>query len=271
METARCLQDGSIYSSQQFTQLPAADLWEKRRYLVCPECGGPAFFRKQSHNGREPCFGARPHSDWCNQKAVPAAAPAGEWEDPSDGWLDPARRLVLDFGFGAAQLAQSDQPVELQDLITQGEPTAASGLGTHGVKHVRLRPLLRYLMSTQVRTSQHIVDVAGVGTFAASELFVPFEATTPMHNFMWHGFFGGIVSAYSDRDKTLWLNSRGQSDFSVCVPTGLIANLYSRFRVTEAEDLAGANVLVFGHLQISQQGKRYVVLENISSVSIDLA
>ena len=271
METARCLQDGSIYSSQQFTRLPATDLWEKRRYLVCPECGGPAFFRKQSHDGREPCFGARPHSDGCNLKAAPASANACERGDPSNDLLDTAKRLVVDFGYGAAQLAQSAPPAALQDFSTQREQATGSGVGTSLVKQVRLRPLLRYLMSTQVRASQQIVDVAGVGTFAASELFVPFDATTPIHYFNWHGFFGAIVSAYFDRAKTLWLNSRGQTDLSICVSSGLVADLYSRFRITEEEDLVGANVLAFGHIQLSQQGKKYIVLNDIRAVSIDLA
>lgn len=271
METARCLQDGSIYSSQQFTRLPAADLWEKRRYLVCPACGGPAFFRKQSHDGREPCFGARPHAGWCNLKAVSAAAPVGDWENPGDGLLELAQRLVVDFGYGAAQPAQSVEPAALQNFSTQREQATGSGVGTSLVKQVRLRPLLRYLMSTPVSTSHQTVVVAGVGSFAASELFVPLEAISPRHLYHWHGFFGAVVSANFDSAKTLWLNTWGQSDFSVCVADRLVADLYGRFKITEEEDFAGADVLAFGNLHISQQGKRYLVLQNVGLITLDLA
>lgn len=70
MQSARCTLNGALYHAQQLTSLPNHDLSQRRHHLVCPECGGPAFYRKETHNGRDACFGARPHASGCSLKAA---------------------------------------------------------------------------------------------------------------------------------------------------------------------------------------------------------
>lgn len=273
MEFARCTQNDLIYHAERFSGLPTEDLSEKRRHLVCPECGGHAFFRKETRNDREACFGARPHAGRCRSKAADAAASANGQADAYGPLVQPAQRLVVDFQYGAP--AQANQPVQagaIDNCWAPDEPATGSGCKTNRVQHVRLRPLLRMLTSpTPFQTLPQLVDVAGFGKFAMTDFFVSFEAAAPMHSYKLHGFFGQVANAQFDQANTLWLNSRGHANLSICIPVQHVAELYSRFGISDQEVFVGASVLAFGTLQISPLGKRYIVLGDLSHITVDLA
>jgi hypothetical protein len=272
MEFARCTQNDLIYNAEQFSGLPTQDLSEKRRYLVCPECSGHAFFRKETRNDREACFGARPHAEGCHLKAADAAANSNGQADAYGPLMQPAQRLVVDFGYGApAQGNQQVQASAIDNCRAPDEPATSSGCRTNHVQHVRLRPLLRMLTSpTPCQTLPHLVDVAGFGKFAVADFFVSFKAAAPMHDYKLHGFFGQVAYAQFDQANTLWLNAGGRSNLSICIPHQHVAELYSRFGISDQEAFAGASVLVLGTLQISPPGKRYVVLEDLSHITVHL-
>ena len=69
MIKAKCTIDNFTYTAVEFAQLQPNELEHKRRFLQCPACGGPAFFRHAAMIGRGPCFGARPHADGCELAA----------------------------------------------------------------------------------------------------------------------------------------------------------------------------------------------------------
>lgn len=269
MEFARCTQNDVIYTARQFAGLPTDALSDRRRSLVCTECGGRAFFRAHTRNDREACFGAWPHADHCQLRAAQTAAHASGHAQVDNR---PAQRLVVDFEYGAPVLwDHSTQTPEAESVRAQIEAVAGSGFNPTQVQHMRLRPLLRLLTSpTPCQTSPQWVDVAGFGTFAVADFFVPFEAATPMHNYQWHGFFGQLVSAHFVGLNTLWLNSGGYASPGICVPVQFVDELFSRFGISDKRQLAGARVLVFGSLQISQSGKWYVVLQDLNHITIDL-
>ena len=268
METARCTQDGMVYESRRFSELPLNDLTDKRRYLVCPECGGRAFFRAQTRNDREACFGAWPHADGCQLSAAQTATHARGHAQFNN---HPAQRLVVDFDYGAPEHGErSTQAPGTESVRVQNEAVGRSSFSQPVVQHMRLRPLLRMLTApTSCQAPPQWVDVAGFGTFAVADLFVPFETAAPMHNYQWHGFFGQLVSAHFVAPNTLWLNTGGYASPGICIPVQFVAELFQRFGIRDQRQLAGASVLVFGTMQISQSGKRFVELQDLSHISID--
>jgi hypothetical protein len=257
-----------VYESRQFSELPMEDLTDKRRYLVCLECGGRAFFRAQTRSNREACFGAWPHADGCPLSATQTASNA---RGHAQHDRHPAQRLVVDFDYGAPVHGErSTQAPGTESVRAQNEAVGRSGLIQPVVQNIRLRPLLRMLTApASCQSSPQWVEVAGFGTLAVTELFVPFESAAPMHNYQWHGFFGQLVSAQFDEAKTLWLNTGGYASPGICISEQLVAELFSRFGIRDPRQLAGARVLVFGTMQISQPGKRFVVLEELRQISID--
>jgi hypothetical protein len=51
----------------------------------------------------------------------------------------------------------------------------------------------------------------------------------------------------------------------------LVAGLIDRFGIDDLADLEHAHVLVFGAVQTSQVGKKYVVLDDLNRITIYLA
>lgn len=273
MEWARCTQNSAIYNAQQFAGLAADELAQKRQNLVCPACGRPAFFRKETQNDRDPCFGARPHAEGCNLSAAQAAAKASDQADAYADLLNPAKRVVVDFRFGAVTpVDRTLRPSEVQSVTTQDHP-AAAGWGTNTVTHMRLRPLLRLLTSSpEFGASQIIIDMDGIGAVRACDFFVPFKGITAQHERLFIGVFGNIASAqYFPQDNAVWLNSGSCHEPSICVPLALAALLMDRFEVNDVGYFAGANVLLLGTVRISQFGKKYILLENPQHLMVDFA
>jgi hypothetical protein len=274
MQYARCLNTNAIYTAEQFSGMTPSALAQMRQNLVCPECGGPGFFRNKSHNGRDACFGAWPHAEACKLRAAPTAAKDKDQAQASANWINAGTRLVIDFGYGApAPMDWTGHGSALDNGRGREEPQASFGLSTHSVQHMRLRPLLRSLIApTPFSTSQQLVDVAGIGTVKAVDFFVPFEALEDWHGGRYLGCYGRVAFAdWVTGSQTLWLNSGGYGDPSICVPVRLVPGLIDRFGIDDLADLEHAHVLAFGAVQTSQFGKKYVVLDDLNRITIDLA
>lgn len=67
MDKAICLIDGEkiIYTIDDFKGLAEEKMAMLRVNLFCPECGGIAFFRRESIDGKSACFGSHNHTETC--------------------------------------------------------------------------------------------------------------------------------------------------------------------------------------------------------------
>lgn len=268
MDAARCTLDDVIYQAVRFAALPPNELARKRRFLVCPECRGSAFFRKASRSGQAACFGARPHEEGCTLAA-------SEYEqndigpgDDQDILDNPGQRIILDFNFGAPNDRHND-PDALPNAGGRGGRFLGGGARPDAAMHRRLSTILRNLMmSEQFRTSHQMVEITGVGEFTVANFFVPFGAVAPAHVNQYRGYWGMLVSARFGQTGALWLNSGGRDDMSVCVPEQFVNELYVRFRISDEEELAGIYALVLGNLRTSQDGKKYVRVEDLCFIAL---
>ena len=267
MDAARCTLDDVVYQAFHFADLPTADLARMRRFLVCPECRGPAFFRKASRSGQAACFGARPHEEGCTLAASEYDQNHIGPGDDQDILENLGQRIVLDFNFGAPNDRHND-PGAIPNAGGRGGRFVGGGARPDATMHRRLSTVLRNLMiSEQFRTSRQILEIGGVGEFTIADFFVQFGAVTPAYNDQYRGYWGMVVSARFDQG-TLWLNSGGRDDMSVCVPEQFVNELCDRFRISDEEELAGTYALVIGPLRTSLGGKKYVLLEDIGFITL---
>ena len=81
MDNAFCTINNQTYNAYQFSQLDIGTISQLRRFLECPTCHAPAFFRKAARNGQAACFGARPHNDGCIESAPLSRLINGENDD----------------------------------------------------------------------------------------------------------------------------------------------------------------------------------------------
>lgn len=224
MDTARCTLDNEIYQAVRFSALSPNDLSKKRRFLICSECRGPAFFRKASRSGQAACFGARPHEDGCE-----LAASENEQNDiglgeDQDALINSGQRIIIDFNFGGQPKETHNDLNEPDNIGGRGGRYVGDGARPDAVMHRRLSTILRNLiMSEQFRTSLQTIDVVGVGEFTVADFFIRYSAVTQMHEGHHYGYWGMVADANFGKDGVLWLNSGGRGDMSICVPAQLAA------------------------------------------------
>ncbi|WP_158081211.1 hypothetical protein [Rhodoferax fermentans] len=122
-----------------------------------------------------------------------------------------------------------------------------------------------------MNSSRQWVDVPNIGTFKVADFFVRFERLTELPGCPYLGAFGKVHSALlAPLDGALWLNAGQVDDPSICIPQPLIAALAERFQMGDASDLTEADVLVFGILRTSRNGKKFMVLDDLNHITLVL-
>lgn len=272
MDVARCTEDGHTYEAVEFSQLPPIELARKRRLLCCPECNGPAFFRKASRSGRAACFGARPHAGGCGLAAPEHdVQPDGQGTD-QDALNNPGGRIVVDFNYGAQEQPEHEEAPGLPRNPNRRGRFVGEGDRPDARMHRRLSTLLRNLVEApNFSQSDQLLEIEGRDEIAVRDFFVPLDAVSEEHARMYRGFWGMISDARFAADGTLWLNSGGRDDVSFCVDEEHVDAIYDRYGVDDEEDIAGAYVLVFGTLRVSQNGKLYCLVTNPGYMALRLA
>lgn len=271
MDIARCAEDGQTYTAAAFAALHPSDLERMRQQLTCPECDGPAFFRKASRSGRAACFGARPHHDRCRLAAQDSEQVIEGEGTNLDVLNNPADRIVVDLAYGA-------QPREVH-----GDPTEGSGRAGRAPRYVggnarpdarmhrRLSSLLRTLVEAPHFAGSHqLLEIAGQPEIRVCDFFVPLLVANRNMQGQVQGWWGLISDAQDGGDGSLWLNSGGRGMISFCIPNDMRSYVLDRFRLEDNEQLAGAYVLVIADLRISQYGKMYCVIESPNHIAIRL-
>lgn len=271
MDIALCILDNHTYTSAQFSQLPLADISEKRRNLVCPECRGPAFFRKPTRNGRAACFGARPHQPNCSLSVLDETRAVHGQGEITDVIYNPGERIVVDLVFGAQQHVHAEP--NLNPIL--GGARAGMHIGnnaaTNARMHRRLSSLLRTLIeSPAFRDSHQVLEVLG-NEIQARDFFVPLLEIQPHHLNLIRGFWGMLSDAVTEQNGTTWLNSGGKSNISFVIDDNSFSQVCERFNINEEEDFSGAYILVIGEAKLSQNGKVYCSIKDPNMVCIRLA
>lgn len=273
MDTARCTLDGVVYVAARFAALPAAELAQKKRFLRCPECDFPAYFKKASRSGQAACFGARPHRESCSM-----AAAEGEQNDlglavDQDILHNPGQNIVIDFNFGDQGTERHNDPAAPENPGGRGGRHIGNHPRPNAVMHRRLSTLLLNLItSEQFRNSRQTLTIPGSGDFAVADFFVNVQEITPAHVGTYHGFWGMIADVGLGRQAgDLWLNTGGNDETSILIPLQWVREVLQRFRVSAPEDITGAYALVFGPLSRSRNGKFFVRVEDVGFLTLRLA
>ncbi|HBN8314982.1 TPA: hypothetical protein ACMFPZ_005606 [Pseudomonas aeruginosa] len=268
MDIARCTLDNRNYDIPKFEALGDRAIDEYRRYLVCPECNGPGFYRKESRSGQAACFGARPHEANCSMAAGEPRR-AGGLGPGQDEFINPGERIEVDFAYGAHENVNPD-PAEPGNPNGRGGRHIGRGGRRNAVLHRRLSTLLRNLMySEDFRHSDQIIAIAE-GEFRVRDFFVEFSNIENNDIGHYLGCWGLISDAglSAGESPSLWLNSGGRDDVSVVVDGNLAGEFKRRFPFEDLEDFAGTYALVFSKVKQSRNGKIYLAVNDISKITI---
>ena len=245
MQKARCTQDDSTYGADQFADLSNDDFLSRRQNLVCPECGGRAFFRKQSQNGRESCFGARPHAEGCGQRTAQAAASAHQERGSPGAWIDPNTRIAVDLtSQSGARNGYDSVPsdnIEMEDEFSAyAEHLRMEKVRENSLRHMRMGPLLRQLISNPAfHHSQQVIEIPGLGKFRACDFFVALPDICARHDNFTLGVFGRIVGVDHSSDyRGFWLKTEGLSTPNIYLPQDIALYMLELLEINNLAHLA---------------------------------
>jgi hypothetical protein len=275
MQKARCTQDDSTYGADQFADLSNDDFLSRRQNLVCPECGGRAFFRKQSQNGRESCFGARPHAEGCGQRTAQAAASAHQERGSPGAWIDPNTRIAVDLtSQSGARNGYDSVPsdnIEMEDEFSAyAEHLRMEKVRENSLRHMRMGPLLRQLISNPAfHHSQQVIEIPGLGKFRACDFFVALPDICARHDNFTLGVFGRIVGVDHSSDyRGFWLKTEGLSTPNIYLPQDIALYMLELLEINNLAHLAGMHMLMFGAVRVSRNGQRYISLNDPRHITV---
>ncbi|SDZ64554.1 hypothetical protein [Pseudomonas sp. NFIX28] len=268
MDIARCTLDNHNYDIPSFEALGDRIIERYRRRLVCPECGGPGFYRRESTSGQAACFGARPHRDQCSLAATEPRR-SGGLGPGQDERINLGERIEVDFNYGADPNVNPD-PDEPNNPQGRGGRYVGRGGARNAVIHRRLSTLLRNLIhSEDFRQSNQLIALPE-GQFRVRDFFVEFPDIEDTNIGEYRGYWGMIADAALSRfdPPSLWLNSGGRDDVSIVVGDEQSNEFLERFPFEDIEEFAGAYALIFGELRESQNGKKYLAATQIAKLTL---
>lgn len=266
MDNAFCTITNQTYSAYQFSQFDIETISQRRKFLECPTCHAPAFFRKAARNGQAACFGARPHNDGCIESTPLSRLVNGE-NDDEDILHNDGQRIVLDLNYGAVEPVNHINDDINENGAGRGIRFIGNGNRPNAVAHRRLSTILRSLViNPEFQDSRQIIEI-GDRNEIISDFFVPFNDISQNHIGSFRGYWGQIADIGRTVDDTIWLNSGGREDVSLCLPEAIQRRFFERFRINTEEDLVGSYILYLGDLRVSQNNKHYIVIDELAFVT----
>lgn len=268
MDIATCTENNHTYTATEFAKFNAGNLERMRRQLICSECERPAFFRKESRDGRGACFGARPHAEGCslaaqdNELVIPGIA------DDEDEFVNDGNRIVIDLNFGGRQDTHLDGNPNARRRPRGGNHVGDGGPGT-AVMHRRPSGLLRMLVDApNFRYSDQIIEIANEAPMPVRDFCVELNDVSPQYERQFRAYWGELTDAGLGSNGTLWLNSGGREQVSFGLKPEHQTAVMQRYRLHNYEEFAGAYILVFGYLAVSGNGKMYCIIEDLEFLAL---
>ncbi|WP_297893344.1 hypothetical protein [Shewanella sp.] len=285
----------TTYSVFKFQQLPDEDIERLRQWLICPACGGKAYFRKASKDGKAACFGSRYHQADCIE-FKPSAQKSREEQDALEvqQQLVDADALMIDFSrkprrhsptnkTPTAPSASKTEPtpksftmLTSSSMLEPSQVTVATSVDDR-VQESKTD----YQVNTATHPTEKRVPSQGLekllhsllrGTdLAKSDLWV---YTDSEHKYRWraknlfvnfadadpsdnkpHMYWGTI----SHTDSTMsWLNPADSKDIGIPID-GIKQPLLKQFEIEDKRCLEGAGLILFGKCFWNKEKTRKII------------
>ena len=289
LETEEHLIARTTYSVFKFQQLPDEDIERLRQWLICPACGGKAYFRKASKDGKAACFGSRYHQADCIE-FKPSAQKSREEQDAIEvqQLLVDADALMIDFSRKPRRHSPSNKTPTVPSASKTESTTKSSSISEPSKVSVASpeddqiqESKTGYQVNTSEQPTEKRVQSQGLekllhsllrGTdlaksnlwvytdterkyrWRAKNLFVNFADADPTDNKP-HMYWGTI----SHTDPTMnWLNPADSKDIGIPID-GVKAKLLKQFAIEDKRDLEGAGLILFGKCFWNKEKTRKII------------
>lgn len=267
MHSARCTIDGRTYNAEDFSLLPASELNEKRKELICLRCGAPAYFKSAARNGRQSaCFGSKSHGDDCRADDVDD----GGGEADSNGCIRKiGKHIVLNLNDNVSK--KRKDPIGGDGGGSNLKTRRARGYANSGNEVSICKPVsvLKMLIKGEKISSFNIEG----REYEPEEFFVPFLQVKESDVGQLRGFWGliesvdvtGKVSGFGD--CSAWLNSRGKYGFGVFLLKKDIRSLCEYLKINDVNILKGCYMLIIT-TNLRKRRKIFAMIDGMLTVAV---
>jgi hypothetical protein len=251
----------------EFCLLPDEEIQRLRYDFYCPECKQPAFYRKGSRSGRNPCFGAV-HLDDC-RLAVRSDDPWGDDGDEVVQRLEADNtKIVLglsDEGGGERSTATSGSTSD-----RRGGGRSFSGGGQPGRTQIQRNAdkLLRLLVAAPTFRTSSLILATPHGETPIHDFFVAIaQADKAKHAGQFHGFWGELTRT-NVWSGTRFFNGAGRPSLGFEFGAETVRKVMEKYQLSHIEDLLGRTVLFLGVSRQTQNDSFMMDVSNMSYVAV---
>lgn len=260
------------YSIVDFQQLYDNEIARLRQYLECPKCGGKAFYRKKSVDGKAACFGSRYHT--C-EDANPTPQRQTEIQNAREVEKIIASSEMINITFSSRSAVVKEKQTAIVGSATvrcdaKGKNVHTQQANTTRTPSIGLKKILDSLMAgSSLADSESIISIDGYH-FKAKNLFVNFSDSSPAINLnsAKPKMYWGTLS-HSD-DPISWLNPADCNDVGISLG-GYRDKIVQCFRINDKRRLEGAGIILFGYcFWNAKKNRKIIKLWNDERVYISL-
>lgn len=268
MQYAKCTLDDKVWEADQFSKLESNQLEQKRKNLVCSQCGEFAWFRKESRHGHPAHFCAH-HDDNCDLKVEYVTSDdallASETQDELSSGDTIIVRLDKENG---GELNVNPSPSKPTNLSSDGGTAyITKGSNRESSQQFTLRRILHRLVQSKdfrnsdkkivfYKNNDEIMLQGSINTIVTSFDNISIQTHNEKVMFYW----GPIASAKKTPDNKIWLNSSSAyKSASISIFEDIADEFLELFKIEDLEDLAGAYVLVAGRCYFSGKEQKPII------------
>lgn len=250
------------YNILSFQKLPDTDIERYRQHLECPRCGGQAYYRKKSSDGKAACFGSRYHAENCKEgnSSVQREREVRHASEVNQIITD-SNEVIFDFSIN-----ESKSSKEVEEHISRPKPIGSGTTRSHTGKKSQVRStvlgmekaLNSLMRGSDLGEADTLIDIGQGYKYKAKNLFVNFadaEAADRLKDARPKMFWGTISHADVDME---WLNPSDCDDVGIPIKRYKDA-IFKRFKVNEKRDLEGAGLMLFGKCFWNAQRTRKII------------
>lgn len=267
VQTAREPATGRVWTAEEYARTAVAPTGLECEGML-PDgaaCGAPAFHRRQSLDGRRPCFFSTAHGEGCSAGSIASDDQDGDHGRPVQAVSAPVGRLVLNLAPAEPSVGPDGRHVPddaVRSSVTARHTRAVGVREGAGTMRHRLRTVLARLLG-EGYPPELPVEFEGMAALPAGRFFVDLRNAVPAALVelvdQQHGFYGRVTAVYVHPDDGTWtIYLAGASKVRFILATGAAAALPAG--VSDSGELKGGHVLALGRVQESKRtpGNRYV-------------
>ncbi|MDW2170136.1 hypothetical protein R7Z48_11925 [Vibrio sp. 1567] len=264
------------YSILVFQNLSDSEIEKYRQHLECPECGGQAYYRKKSIDGKAACFGSRYHAEGCNEgRSSPQREREVRHAVEVNQILSDHNEVVFDFFAKESKASDSgDASRPKKDKPASPSTTKSHSQSQNQVRKKILgfeKALNSLLRGSNLAESESLIEIDEGYKYKAKNLFVKFSAAEAADSSKEAKpkMYWGTIS-HSDTEIE-WLNPADCDDVGIPIKR-YKDSIIKRFSVTEKRDLEGAGLILFGKcFWNTQKNRKIIELWNADRIFISVA